>query len=93
MKINQEKVKIFKVNNTSLKKFKVKGAEILLAEKISHHKVKEGNTISIPLLIIIFREPLRSYKKLTKKNKHEDLNPWAIIIIRDLMKVILISDM
>lgn len=57
------------------------GAEIFNAMNINHQNVMLGVSINIPLNKKIFRVWSFIYKSLTRRNKADDDNPWAIIII------------
>lgn len=59
----------------------VGGAEILRAMNINHQKVILGIRIIKPLNNKVFREWYLIYKSFTKRNRAEEDNPWAIIII------------
>ena len=51
------------------------GAAIFPIQYMNHQKAILGMISNIPLLIIILREPLRSYTTPNKKNKPEEHNP------------------
>lgn len=77
---------LFEKNNLdiiiiSLRVLMVSGAEILSAININHQKVMFGIIDIRPLNIRIFRVWCFIYKSFTKRNKVDDDNPWAIIII------------
>lgn len=66
---------------TSLKVLIDGGAEMFKAINMNHQNVILGVSINIPLNKIIFRVWSFVYKSLTNKNKADDDNPWAIIIM------------
>lgn len=57
------------------------GAEMFKAININHQNVKLGIKVKIPFSKIIFRVWYLKYKSFTSKNKADDDNPWATIII------------
>lgn len=57
------------------------GAEMFKAININHQNVILGVSINIPLNKIMFRVWSFVYKSLTRRNRADDDNPWAIIIM------------
>jgi len=68
----------------SLNKLIDGGAAIFAAVNINHHIVMIGATVIKPLVKNILRVWVISYDILARINKADDLNPWAIIMIRAL---------
>jgi len=59
----------------------VGGADMLIITNINHQNVILGEMDIKPLNIIIFRVWVLLYKSLARRNRAEEVNPWAIIII------------
>lgn len=59
----------------------VGGAEMFKAININHQNVILGISVIIPLNIKMFRVWYLKYKSFTNKNRADEDNPWAIIII------------
>lgn len=72
---------ILDIIKISLRVLIVGGAEILTAININHQNMMLGIINKVPLNIRIFREWYFVYISFTKKNRADDDNPWAIIIM------------
>lgn len=59
------------------------GAAMFAPVNRNHQRVIEGATHSNPLVKKMLRVLVISYDILARENKAEDLNPWAIIMVRE----------
>lgn len=73
-------LRILVIRRISLNKFSEGGAAMLAAERRSHHRDRLGRKEMRPLVRKTLRVLVTSYVVLARKNRPEEVRPWAIII-------------
>ena len=67
--------------NSSPNKFGRGGSPRFAAAVINHHDVDKGISSFNPRFRVRVRVPVRSYDRLAKQNRAEEISPWAIMRI------------